>query len=241
MSKLLFQHNPNLHPQINKTGCNLIDLLTIAQLKSRYVFDAKEVNELFEILKSKKFVRENCAVVNAEGVILSAFEYLGITDGYAEWVNAGYDKRVYVRDWDPRSITFTILDYGTSANPNSEYGGHHFMLGNAYGDKIFDPDYPRSNRYVKRFNNWRLWRVRCTPLTDRQIKRLKDSKGLAVQVIDYTPMTGRTDGDKIVEKTIEDTIPDTPVELVIHDGYIEASGGIIDYVMKNGGTVELTL
>lgn len=237
MPKLVFQHNPNLEKLINRYGCNFTSLSTMVQLKSRYLFEPSELNHLYYEAQKKGYCNSNCFMKDPINFVRMCFDYVG-----AEDVKVGWDgQRVRIRAWNPSQYDFTLIDWKTKY-------GQHFCLGNTTGDMIFDPDNPRSKRYIIGFNNWRLWVARCKPLTDRQLRKLKNSRGFDVNAIDYVPGVeyGRADGTtlrtsgKIIETEI-DPVPETPTEMLITDKGIEVSGGLIEYLNSMGGTLNLEM
>lgn len=237
MAKLLSQRNIAIKPNIQATGCNFMCLLGMVQLKSRYVFDPEEVNEIFQIVYGKGYVTEECSVINAPGVCHSAMEYIGIS-GKAIWLPYGKDSRCGGRIWNPNVCDFTILNYTTTSTST---GNNHFMLGNEFGDKIYDPDYPASNRYVNGFKNWRVWKINCGKLSNEQISSIKKKKGLYLKCIDYVSVSDRL---AYMETSVTDeksSIPNTPMEMTITKGGIVATGGLFEYMASNGGgTIEIT-
>lgn len=236
MGTLLLQHNPRLNKNINATGCNFMDLVTMVQLATRYVFHYSEINKLYDMLVSKKIMKHNCLVYDAPQLVREVISSLGIQGATVSLRFIGNEFRLKHRAmWNPNTTSFTILDYNTRSVST---GGHHFMLGNQYGDAIYDPDYGKSQNYVSSFNNWRAWTISTRKLTDKEIKSIKKSKDLPMESVDYD----MNKYSMTVTESVPDTIPNTPMEFVLGKDGFTASGGIFEYLATHGGgSVELVI
>lgn len=150
---------------IHKFGCNFTCLLAICQFVSGKLFTQQHIIEVYKRAQNVWFkdwqgnnvqaLTYNCRMNGPDQIAKIALELLGDTKHtviqYAvKWLRGGG------KDWNMDRFTserlpgkgyayFVIVDMLTNSNPT--YGGHHFVLFNAIGELIFDPDRNKIGRY----------------------------------------------------------------------------------------------
>lgn len=146
---------------IHRFGCNFTCLLAICQFVAGKLFTQQHILEVYkrsQTLKNYKGVQAleyNCVVNGPDQIAQCALDLLGDTKHRvyqyaAKWLRGGGE------DWNMDKFTsprlpgkgysyFIIVDMLTNSNPT--YGGHHFVLFNAIGELIYDPDRNQIDRY----------------------------------------------------------------------------------------------
>lgn len=164
-SKILFQINKKLYPNINKYGCRFMSLIAIPQIITGKRLTAEGINEIYDRAIAGNLgddVMENdCTCGSNEHLLMSkAFEMLGDKDHYCRQIFVS-DAAGKYRSLDmlpsKDNILFIIVDFNTTSDKRT-YGGHHFVLFNAIGELIYDPAGGTVKSW-KSLNRWLVYKV----------------------------------------------------------------------------------
>lgn len=164
-SKLLFQVDKKLYPNINKYGCRFMSMIAIPQIITGKRLTAEGINEIYDRAVAGNLgdnvMESDCTCGANEHLLMTkAFEMLGDKDHYCRQIFVS-DAAGKYRSLDmlpsKDNILFIVVDFNTTSDKRT-YGGHHFVLFNAIGELIYDPAGGTVKSW-KSLNRWLVYKV----------------------------------------------------------------------------------